>query len=73
VVLYECLLGTKPFSGRTAAEILLAATKGPAPPLEGVDGETASLLRALLAPDRANRPASAASIALALARMDPPG
>jgi serine/threonine-protein kinase len=73
VVLYECLCGAKPFAGRTAAEILLAATKGPAPSFTTIDDETADLLRALLARDRSARPASAGTIVDALARIDRDG
>ena len=71
VMLYECVTGERPFAGRTVAEVLRAALRGPPPPMEGVDPSTAAVLRSLLRPERAERPASAAAVAAALARIDP--
>lgn len=55
VVLYECLTGKKPFTGRTSAEILKASLRGP-PNLDELDPEARDLLRKLLTADRAARP-----------------
>jgi serine/threonine-protein kinase len=73
VVLYECTTGERPFAGHTAAEILRAVLRGPPPPADGVDPPTTAVLRSLLHPDRAARPASADLVVDALARIDPDG
>jgi serine/threonine-protein kinase len=71
VMLYECILGERPFAGRTVADVLRSALRGLPSAADRVDPPTRALLRSLLAPDRAERPASADVVADLLARIDP--
>ena len=72
VVLYECVVGQRPFHGHTAAEILRAALEGVSSP-DGVDPDTARILRALLRPQRTDRPRNACAVIDMLAAVDPRG
>ncbi len=62
IVAYECLAGAVPFGG-TAIEVALAHQHQPLPPLD-VPPEVATLIADLTARDPADRPASAADVAV---------
>jgi serine/threonine protein kinase len=63
IVLYECLAGERPTHGDNLGQILKSITAEPFPPLEGrvagLPSPLVDLVRALLARDRSERPASA--------------
>jgi predicted Ser/Thr protein kinase len=75
VMLFELLVGVPPFAGDNATAIVSAHLQSPIPPLplsdleRSVRGELDALVRALLAKDPKERPASAADVARTLARI----
>ncbi|MBN2576640.1 MAG: serine/threonine protein kinase [Deltaproteobacteria bacterium] len=66
-VLFEALAGEPPFSGDSPLEVMLSVCAGSAPALSakrtGLPKALTSLVRAMLAPDPAQRPQSAAVLA----------
>src|SRR5262249_38838103 len=73
-VLYECLTGQRPFDGPHVLAILSAlANRQPQPPHElspEVPRELSALVMRLLEKSAARRPATAADVVQALARLD---
>lgn len=69
VVAYECLTGTRPFSG-SMLEVALAHRERPLPPLpHSVPRELASFVAELTAKEPGDRPASAAEVAARAAEL----
>jgi serine/threonine-protein kinase len=67
VVLFECLVGRRPFVADSAVATALAHVREPVPPLpESVPGDLAAVTRRSLAKDPAERYADAAAFAAAL-------
>ena len=67
IVLHEMLVGKRPFDGATDPETLARVLRADLPPLpSSIPHDVALVLRALLARDREERPASADVAALAL-------
>jgi serine/threonine-protein kinase len=69
-VTYELLSGRPPFELESLAELPVKQREGP-PPIDGVSDELQAAVRRCLAPDPAQRPASAAALAHELAQASP--
>jgi eukaryotic-like serine/threonine-protein kinase len=70
-VTYELLSGRPPYEFESLAELPVKQREGPPPPIDGVSEELQDVLRRCLAPDPADRPASAAGLAHELAQASP--
>ena len=70
-VTYELLSGRPPYEFESLAELPVKQREGPPPSIEGVSEELQDVVRGCLAPDPANRPASAAGLAHELAQASP--
>ena len=70
-VTYELLSGRPPYEFESLAELPVKQREGPPPPIDGVSEELQDAVRRCLAPDPANRPASAAALAHELAQASP--
>ena len=70
-VTYELLSGQPPYTFESLAELTVKQREGPPPPVDGVSQELQDVVRACLAPDPADRPASAARLAHELAQASP--
>jgi serine/threonine-protein kinase len=70
-VTYELLSGRPPYEFESLAELPAKQREGPPPSIEGVSEELQDVVRGCLAPDPANRPASAAGLAHELAQVSP--
>jgi eukaryotic-like serine/threonine-protein kinase len=76
VVLFELLTGRRPHEADTMGELLRRVSRDPAPELQRLRPDlpppAARLLQALLAPQRAARPAGAAELSQSLHALGPP-
>ena len=70
-VTYELLSGRAPYKFESLDELPVKQREGPPPPIDGVSEELQDAVRRCLAPDPANRPASAAALAHELAQASP--
>ena len=70
-VTYELLSGRPPYEFESLAELPVKQREGPPPSIAGVSEDLQDVLRRCLAPDPANRPASAAGLAHELAQASP--
>ena len=70
-VTYELLSGRPPYEFASLAELPIKQREGPPPPIDGVSEELQDAVRRCLAPDPADRPASAAGLAHELAQASP--
>jgi eukaryotic-like serine/threonine-protein kinase len=70
-VTYELLSGRPPYEFESLAELPVKQREGPPPSIEGVSLELQDVVRRCLAPDPADRPASAAGLAHELAQASP--
>jgi len=72
-VLYEALAGVPPFTGDSSLEVMTKVCAGHAPELQskraGLPAALTSLVRAMLAPEAARRPQSAAALAEEFAKL----
>ena len=69
VIFYEMLTGTRPFSGGSVPELLLAIQRAPVPRLEPSLARYQEVVERLLAKDRADRYQDAGALITALAPM----
>jgi eukaryotic-like serine/threonine-protein kinase len=67
-VTYELLSGRPPYEFDSLAELPVKQREGPPPPIDGIAEELQDVVRRCLAPNPANRPASAARLAHELAQ-----
>ena len=67
---FELLSGRPPYKFESLAELPVKQREGP-PPIDGVSDELHDVVRRCLAPDPADRPASAAALAHELAHASP--
>ena len=70
-VTYELLSGRPPYEFESLAELPVKQREGPPPPIDGISEELQDAVHGCLAPDPANRPASAAALAHELAQASP--
>jgi eukaryotic-like serine/threonine-protein kinase len=70
-VTYELLSGRPPYVFESLDELPVKQREAPPPPIDGVSEELQYAVRQCLAPDPANRPASAAALAHELAQASP--
>jgi eukaryotic-like serine/threonine-protein kinase len=70
-VTYELLSGRPPYEFESLAELPVKQREGPPPPIDGLSEELQDAVRRCLAPDPADRPASAAALAHELAQASP--
>jgi serine/threonine protein kinase len=70
-VTYELLSGRPPYEFESLADLPVKQREGPPPPIDGVSQELQDAVRRCLAPDPANRHASAAALAHELAQASP--
>jgi eukaryotic-like serine/threonine-protein kinase len=70
-VTYELLSGRPPYEFESLAELPVKQREGPPPPIDGISEELQDAVRRCLAPDPADRPASAAALAHELAQASP--
>jgi serine/threonine protein kinase len=72
-VLFELLTGEPPFTGETPLEVMTKVCAGRVPELasrrQGIPAAVSSLVHAMLSPDPANRPQSAAALAVEFAEV----
>lgn len=70
-VTYELLSGRPPYEFESLAELPVKQREGPPPPIDGISEELQDAVRRCLAPDPADRSASAAALAHELAQASP--
>ena len=70
-VTYELLSGRPPYEFESLAELPVKQREGPPPPIDGISEELQDAVHRCLAPDPADRPASAAALAHELAQASP--
>jgi serine/threonine-protein kinase len=72
IVLYELVLGRRPFGGETLIDALIAAGSDPVPPMGAVPKDFEAIVRRCLEKDRERRFPNMAALAEALAPLAPP-